>query len=211
MSDYNDWIERCERTNEGDLIYTGPGKSPWVDLLLKGRELNEIFISRVDCNGNPHYIQDKKEEEARVKKKKSVSRIYVSDYDSYEESTKGKKQHRQRKGLRKRKKTPGLSKKTTRNLTKERNYKYEITIGDFEAEHDEMWIYEDYDYCLEQEEREEYEYQMSILSDDDSFVYRECGCVELEQCYWCVGRYYINPECVCESYYDRCFHCSSNY
>ena len=188
MSDYDYWRERCVRNKDGELIYKGPGKSRWIDFLLKGRELNEIFLSRVDCNGSYQYNPIEEKEETSIKKTKSISFVYSSDDDSLVEPPKERKKYRRRNGKRMRKKTPGLSKKITRNRTKERCHKYERTIGDYNAEHNEMWIYEEDSYYLKEQMREEHEYMMNIMSMYDNISFRICGCDGMEICHEC---YYL--------------------
>ncbi len=180
MSDYDYWIKKCYRNSNGTLIYKGPGKSPWIDFLLKGRELEEIFLSRINCNGSYQYNLVK---ETLINEKKNISFVYSSDDDSLVEPPKERKKYRKRKGKKMRKKTPGLSKKITRNRTKERCHKYERTIGDYEAEHDEMWIYDEDSYPREHQEREEYydaiEYNLEHADD----IY--CDCLNWEMCHKC--------------------------
>jgi len=134
-SGYLDIISRCDRNDEGELIYNGDG-STFVEIVKNGIPLDVIMANRAD---EMNFIEMRdtmqivKIPDKPVERKDRLDMVRpVAKYCIFIPNSKGVKKHKKIKNNKCKGKTPGLSKKETNIRKKSRLLKYNEHINQYD-------------------------------------------------------------------------------
>ena len=132
-SGYLDIISRCDRNDEGELIYNGGG-STFLEVAKNGIPLDvlmENYAHQVNIKEMGNTMQIVKISDKPVEKKDRLDMVRpVAKYCIFIPNSKGVKKHKKIKNNKCKGKTPGLSKKETNIRKESRSFKYNENIND---------------------------------------------------------------------------------